>query len=120
MALTPKQKQQLKGLAHALKPIILLGNQGLTDAVKKEANRALADHELIKVRIPVQDRDERRQLFQELCEACEAELVQSIGSIGVLYRRRPAEEAVVAAPKKHGLKKDPRKKPRKNVRRNTR
>lgn len=93
MALTPKARQQLKAKAHKLKPVILIGNKGLTDAVNKEIDKALNDHELIKIRIQTTDRDLRRELFAQLGEANQAELVQMIGSIGVFYRKR-AEESV--------------------------
>lgn len=87
MSLKPKQKQHLKALAHKLKPIILIGNNGLTEAVNKEIDRALTDHELVKVRIAGEDRDLRRAMFQEICGHHRADLVQSIGSIGVIYRK---------------------------------
>lgn len=86
MSLTPKTRQQLKAKAHKLKPVIMLGNNGLTDAVNKEIDRALNDHELIKIRIQTTDRDLRRALITEICEKNQAELVQVIGSIGVIYR----------------------------------
>jgi RNA-binding protein len=59
MQLTEKQRRHLKGLAHRLKPVILMGNAGLTDAVVAETHRALADHELIKVRLPGLERTAR-------------------------------------------------------------
>lgn len=86
MSLNPKQKQILKAKAHRLKPIVQLGNNGLTENVIKEINRALTDHELIKIRIQSEDREERRSLFNQVAEAAEAQLVQVIGSIGVFYR----------------------------------
>lgn len=87
MPLTPKQRQQLKAQAHKLKPIVFIGYQGLTEAVQKEVDRALYDHELIKVRVQVEDRDERRECFSELCTAMQAEPVQLIGNIGIIYRK---------------------------------
>lgn len=87
MTLTPKMRQTLKARAHKLKPVILVGNNGLSDALLKETDRALNDHELIKIRIPTEDRDLKKQLFAEVCEKLHAELVQQIGSIGVLYRK---------------------------------
>lgn len=87
MPLNPKARQQLKARAHSLKPIILIGNNGLTDAVNKEIDRALHDHELIKVKIATEDREEKRAMFQELCAVNHAELVQQIGKIGVIYRK---------------------------------
>lgn len=84
--LTPKIKQQLKAKAHKLKPVVLIGNNGLTDAVNKEIDKALHDHELIKIRIQTNDRELRRELFDQICEKNQADLVQTIGSIGVIYR----------------------------------
>ena len=91
MLLNTKQKQQLKAKAHKLKPIVLLGNQGFSPAVKKEIDRALYDHELIKIRIAVKDRDTRHALLSDICAACEAEKVQAIGNIAVLYRKSNKE-----------------------------
>lgn len=87
MSLTPKERQQLKARAHKLKPIVFIGYQGLTEAVKKEADRALNDHELIKIRIQAEDREERRAFFIELCKALLADEVQLIGNIGIIYRK---------------------------------
>lgn len=93
MPLTPKIKQQLKAKAHKLKPVIMIGNNGLTDAVNKEIDRALLDHELIKIRIHTNDRELRRELLNEICKANQAELVQTIGSIGVIYRIRSTPQS---------------------------
>jgi RNA-binding protein len=87
MPLTPKIRQQLKAKAHSLKPIVFIGHNGLTEAVNKEVDRALNDHELIKMRITHEDREVRRELFAQICELHHAELVQQIGSIGVLFRK---------------------------------
>jgi len=88
MPLTPKTRQQLKAKAHSLKPIILIGNKGLTEAVHKEIDIALHDHELIKIRIQTNDRELRRELFAIISETNHAEIVQMIGSIGVFYRQK--------------------------------
>ena len=88
MSLNPKARQALKAKAHKLHPIVMLGNKGLTDAVKKEIDIALNDHQLIKVRIPSEDRDERKATAAEICESQSAELVQLIGKVAVLYRRK--------------------------------
>ncbi|MEO8402409.1 MAG: ribosome assembly RNA-binding protein YhbY [Gammaproteobacteria bacterium] len=86
MSLTPKSRQALKAKAHKLKPIVFIGHQGLTDAVKNEVDRALYDHELIKVRIQTEDRETRRGFFADLCSAMKAEGVQMVGKIGIIYR----------------------------------
>lgn len=85
MPLTPKIRQQLKAQAHALKPIVVVGNKGLSETVNKEIDRALYDHELIKIRIQY-ERDERRAIFEEICQTHQAEPVQLLGSIATIYR----------------------------------
>lgn len=87
MPLSSKYKQQLKAQAHKLKPVVMLGNNGLTEAVQNEIERALTDHELIKIRVAIEDRDIRREILHEICQTRQAELVQKIGNIGVLYRK---------------------------------
>lgn len=87
--LNSKQKQILKGQAHGLKPVVLMGNHGLTEAVLKEIDLALKAHELIKVRIQADDRDEKNMIVSQICQNNQAELVQLIGNICVLYRENP-------------------------------
>jgi RNA-binding protein len=85
--LTERQRRHLRGLAHELKPVIRLGNAGLTDAVATETARALHDHELIKVKAPGGgDRDARDALFTELAERTSSVVVHRIGNVAVLYR----------------------------------
>lgn len=86
MTFTTKQKQDLKAKAHKLKPVILIGGKGVTPAVLKEIDGALSHHELIKIRIASNDRDARRTMLTEIADATKAELVQTIGNIGVFYR----------------------------------
>ena len=95
--LAPKERQALKAHAHGLKPVVLLGNSGLSRAVIREIDRALLAHELIKIRVPGDDRDEREGLFAEIAEAVSAARVQSIGKLLVLFRPAP-EPAADAAP----------------------
>jgi RNA-binding protein len=89
MQLTEKQRRHLKGLAHPLKPVILMGNSGLTEAVVAETTRALEDHELIKVRLPGLDREERDATLKSLAERTGSAFVTRIGHIAVLFRPRP-------------------------------
>jgi RNA-binding protein len=89
MPLNSKQKQRLKALAHPLKPIILIGGNGLTPAVQNEIDLALNHHELIKIRIQSEDRDARKAIFEEICATQKADLVQTLGRIGVFYRKNP-------------------------------
>src|SRR3990167_7702027 len=87
MALTTKQRKHLKALAHARKAVVQVGNAGVTDAVLKETGRALERHELLKVRLPAVERAARAEMTRKLCEGTEAETVQEIGRVAVLYRR---------------------------------
>jgi RNA-binding protein len=86
--LSQKQRRHLRGLAHELKPVIRLGNSGLTEAVANETTRALQDHELIKVKAPGGDRDARDALFTELAQRTASALIHRIGNVAVLYRPR--------------------------------
>ncbi len=81
-------RRQYRSIAHHLKPVVLLGERGLTDAVLAEADRALTDHELIKIRTSG-DRDARAAQAQEMAARLAAEPVQSIGRTLVLYRHNP-------------------------------
>jgi putative YhbY family RNA-binding protein len=90
--LTATQKKALKARAHALHPILQLGGKGLTDAVVAEIERALAHHELIKVRAAPLNRDEREVALASICERTGAQAVQHIGKMLVLYREKPPQE----------------------------
>ena len=86
--LSERQKRHLRGLAHPLKPVIRLGNAGLTEAVVREMARALHDHELIKVKAPGGDRAARDALIEALGTRTGSALVQRIGNVAVYYRAR--------------------------------
>ena len=91
IALTPRERAHLKARAHALEPIVHVGQAGLTDAFVAEVDRSLAAHELIKVRVGVADREERDQLGAALSARTDAALVQRVGKVLVLWRPRPEE-----------------------------
>jgi len=86
--LSTKHKQLLKAKAHSLKPVVMLGDKGLTEAVLKEAEIALNTHELIKVKVAGQDRDAKREVLAEMSASLKADLIQVVGNIGVLYRKK--------------------------------
>ncbi len=88
-ALSERQRRHLRGLAHPLKPVVRLGNAGLTEAVARETARALADHELVKVKAPGGDREARDALFESLAARTASALVHRIGNVAVLYRPHP-------------------------------
>jgi len=98
MALSSSQIRYLRGLAHPLKPLLLLGGKGVTAGVLKELEQALDDHELIKVRLTGDDRAARAADLAKLVESSRAETVQTIGHVAVLYRRS-SDNPQVALPK---------------------
>jgi putative YhbY family RNA-binding protein len=94
LTLTPHERQELKGRAHRLNPVVLLGAGGLTEAVFKEVDRALNAHGLIKIKVPGDERAAREDIFVQLAERLSAARVQTIGKILVLYRPQPDALAV--------------------------
>lgn len=86
MSLPSRDRRALRRIGHHLEPVVTIGDAGLGQGVIAETDRALEDHELIKVRLPAVEREDRRALADALCEACEAELVQSIGRIVLIHR----------------------------------
>lgn len=98
MSLTEKQKRHLKGVAHSLKPVVMLGQSGLTDGVLAELGIALDHHELVKVKVSAGDRELRDQLIERLATSTQALLIQRIGNIAVLYRRNPKKKNPIEIP----------------------
>jgi len=86
MALTQDQKKRFRKLAHHLKPVVMVAENGLSEGVMAELERALEDHELIKIRINVLDRDEKVAIIEEICKQTRAEKTQVIGKMAVIYR----------------------------------
>lgn len=93
MALSSEQKKAYKRIGHHLKPVVIVSDQGATDGVLAELDRALNDHELIKIRVTVADRDTKQALINEICQAARAELVQVIGKMAILLRRNKTPNA---------------------------
>lgn len=84
----------LRSLAHALKPIVLMGQNGLTDAVTRELDGALDHHELVKIKLSGADREERQSRLDTLCETLEAVVVQQIGHTATLFRRNTKKPVI--------------------------
>jgi len=80
-------RRSLKAQAHHLKPVVLIGAKGLTEAVAAETDVALLAHELIKVKINGAEREDRILIANELCQQLSAELVQLIGNTAIIYRK---------------------------------
>jgi len=95
MPLSEAQRKHLRRLGHDRNPIVLVGQAGLGANLVAELDRALRDHELVKVRARVGDRAERDRMFAELAAATGSELVQRIGHVALLYRRNPDEPGIL-------------------------
>ncbi|OBU10081.1 RNA-binding protein [Photobacterium aquimaris] len=98
MNLSTKQKQFLKGLAHNLKPVVLMGANGLTEAVLAEIDLALNHHELVKVKVASEDRETKLLIVDAIIRETKAEKVQVIGKTLVLYRQ--TEDRKIELPRK--------------------
>ncbi len=94
MAFSESQKKYLRGLGHALKPVVMVGEPGLTDTVRAEFESSLEHHELIKIRVKVGNREERDRIIASLCETASAELVQRIGNMALVYRENPDRKRI--------------------------
>ena len=91
MSLSSAEKKRFRAIGHALKPLVIIAQKGLTENVTQEIHRALEAHELIKIKLQVPDREKRRAMIEEICGTHHAESVQSIGHVVLLYRaaKRP-------------------------------
>jgi len=95
MTLKSTQKKRLRALAHHLKPLVTVAGKGLSDSVVAEIERALDNHELVKVKLRG-ERAERKTWQHAIAERCQAELVQSIGQVACFYRRNPDNPVIDA------------------------
>ncbi|KVG74358.1 YhbY family RNA-binding protein [Burkholderia ubonensis] len=95
LSLSPAERSALRSEAHALKPVVLIGAEGLTDAVLKEIKVHLDAHQLIKIRVFGDERDERIAIYDEICDRLNAAPVQHIGKLLVIWR--PEETAPAPA-----------------------
>jgi putative YhbY family RNA-binding protein len=102
LSLSVTQRRDLKARAHALHPVVIIGNAGLTPAVLDEIERSLKSHDLLKIRVMNDDREARAAILQEVCEVLKAGPVQHIGKVLVVYR--PLDIPIAKAPKRRSGK----------------
>ena len=88
---SPSQLRELKEQSQLLKPVIIVGQQGLSDTVVQEIDNALRDHELVKIRIACDDSDARAKIAKNVCHITQAVLVQAIGRVVTIYRKNLEE-----------------------------
>ncbi|MDM7858203.1 ribosome assembly RNA-binding protein YhbY [Thiopseudomonas acetoxidans] len=89
MSLTQEQKKHFKSIGHHLKPVVTVAEQGLKENLMAELDRALNDHELIKIQLRIAEREDRQAILTELCQQSSSILVQSIGKMALVYRKNP-------------------------------
>ena len=89
-SLSGKDRRALRAKGHGLNPAVTVGSAGLSEAVLAEAERALGDHELVKVKIAGDGRAERRAIIDRICAALSAEHVQSLGKTALIFRNNPS------------------------------
>ncbi|HZQ61945.1 MAG TPA: YhbY family RNA-binding protein [Casimicrobiaceae bacterium] len=94
--LSPGERRALRARAHHLDPVVSIGNQGLTAAVLHELDVNLMAHELVKVRVHSDDRDEREALLQRICAELDAAPVQHLGKVLIVFRERQEQEEAPA------------------------
>jgi RNA-binding protein len=99
MPLSESQKKYLRGRGHDLKPLIMVGDAGLSASLIAEYESTIAHHELIKIRVRVGDRDARNAIIDELCASGSAELIQRVGNVALIYREN-ADEKKITIPKR--------------------
>ncbi len=95
MSLSNPQIRHLRGMAHSLKPVVMIGQHGLRDSVLEEIGIALDFHELIKIKVSAGDRDERDEIIGNIIGETGAELIQRIGNMAVIFRRNPKKPKIV-------------------------
>ena len=94
MPLSSNQKRFLRGIAHSLDPVIMVGQKGVTPTLLEEFDGALAHHELVKVKLSDADREDRAETIEVLRDASKSELVQTIGRVACFYRRNPKQPKI--------------------------
>jgi RNA-binding protein len=95
MRLTESQKKYLRGLGHARKPLIIVGEAGLSKPLLAEYEATLSHHELIKVSVRAGDRKTRSAIIEQLCSVGSAALIQRVGNMALLYRENPEKKKIV-------------------------
>ncbi len=109
LLITPQQRRELSAQAHSISPIVMIGKLGLSPSVIGEIDKALLSHELIKVKVAVNDKKIRETLLEEICLQLHAAPVNHIGRVLVLYRPKPIETEKTPATSLFKKKREPRR-----------
>lgn len=95
LTITTQLRNQLRAAAHSLRPVVIIGDNGLTEAVLKEINVHLSVHQLIKIRVAGDDREDRLAMYEQICTELQAEPIYHIGKILTIYRENPDRSNVL-------------------------
>lgn len=93
-SLTINQKKFLRGIAHNLNPMIIIGAQGVTESLMAELEKTLAHHEILKIKIAAGEREDRKQVIDFVCAETKAQLVQSVGKVFVIFRAKKKDSQI--------------------------
>jgi RNA-binding protein len=108
-ALTPKARRQLRALGHHLRPVVLVGKDGVSDGLLGAVTTALADHELVKIKLGENAEGERHALCDALAAGTASEVVGVLGRTALLYKRHPKQPKLLVTKKEAGAQKRPQK-----------
>lgn len=103
MNLTNKQKKRFRAIGHQLRPVVTVASRGLTESVVHEIGRALADHELVKIKFNLGDRNVRDVLLGELIDAVDAVTIQVVGNVALIYRLEESPSPVLSNVLRSGI-----------------
>ena len=98
MPITESQRRHLKGLSHHLKPVVIIGQAGVSPSVLEEIGTSLDSHELIKVKVNAADRESRERMIQQITKHTQAQLIHTIGHVVVLFRANPKKKQPLTLP----------------------
>ena len=92
MKIKQSEKKALKAAGHNLKPVITIGMNGLSESLLSEFEKTIDHHELIKIRIRISDKSSRKELIKELCDKSKSQVVSTVGSTAVVFRKNPKSQ----------------------------
>jgi len=92
MKIKQSEKKALKAAGHNLKPVITIGMNGLSESLLSEFEKTIDHHELIKIRIRISDKSSRKELIEELCDKSKSQIVSTVGSTAVVFRKNPKSQ----------------------------
>ena len=96
MSLSTEKIKEYRRIGHKLKPVVIVGDAGLSEGVQQEIIRALSDHELIKIKVHSADREQKKQVISSICETHDCTLVQSIGSVALVFKEAAGERPALS------------------------